>query len=94
MNDVAVVELIHPLKYTFTSLPLCTRVVIIVVVSVTEFFVLLFLLPLVLSQPGLGPATGDLAAARLGLHGAKTRDRRRTRRNEHGEQTRRNQKHE
>ena len=29
-------------------------------------------LPLVLSQPGLGPATADLAAARLGLHGAKT----------------------
>ena len=44
-------------------------------------------LPLVLSQPGLGPATADLAAARLGLHGAKTRDRQRTRRSEHGEQT-------
>jgi len=40
------------------------------VVFVAEYviFSLLFSLPLVLSQPGLGPATADLA----GLHGAKT----------------------
>ena len=59
-EDVAVVELIHPLRYTFTSLPLCTRMVIIVVVSVAEFFVLL-------SAPrpfstGLGTGYGGLSS--------------------------------
>ena len=48
-------------------------------------------LPLVLSQPGLGPATADLAAARLGLHGAKTEtDREHGAMNKANKQTRRN----